>query len=151
LDTNYFPRTSFPVRDAPLNAARRSASIAAQVAGLWLLNRVASDAVAWLHAPIPGNVIGLIVLFAILCSGIVKTSWLEPTASFLVKHLAFFFIPITIGLTGMGPLFALHGAGILVALGVSGAVGMAMSGLTSDYLIHAKNASKTRRGSETNV
>lgn len=152
MDTNYFPRTSFPVRDAPLfNAARRSASIAAQVAGLWLLNWGASETVAWLHAPIPGNVVGFIVLFALLCSGIVKTSWLEPTATYLVKHLAFFFIPITIGLTGMGRLFALHGAAILVALALSGAVGMAMSGLTTEYLIHAKNASKTRRGSETNV
>ncbi len=143
-------RPSIPVRDAPLfNAARRSASIAAQVAGLWLLNLGASDAVAWAHAPIPGNVVGFIILFALLCSGIVKTSWLEPTATFLVKHLAFFFIPITIGLTGMGPLFARHGAGILVALAVSAAVGMAASGLTSEYLITAQNASRVRRGSES--
>lgn len=117
------------------NSARKAASIAAQLAALWAVNRGASAAVAWLHAPIPGNVVGIIVLFALLCSGVVKASWLEPTATFLVKHLAFFFIPITIGLTGMGPLFALHGAGILVALAASAAAGMAISGLTTKYLI----------------
>ncbi len=136
MNTNYFPHTSIAAREVPLfNSARKAASIAAQLAALWAVNRGASAAVAWLHAPIPGNVVGIIVLFALLCSGVVKASWLEPTATFLVKHLAFFFIPITIGLTGMGPLFALHGAGILVALAASAAAGMAISGLTTKYLI----------------
>ncbi len=129
--------------------ARRSFAIAAQVAALWLVNRGASAAVAWLHVPIPGNVVGLVALFALLCAGIVKLSWLEPAAKLLVKHLAFFFIPITIGLISMGPLFARHGAGILLALAASAAVGMALSGLTSQYLINAQNASRTRRGPRT--
>ncbi len=145
-------RPSIPARAAPFfNAARKCASIAAQLAALWAVNRGASDAVAWLHAPIPGNVVGIMVLFGLLGSGIVKTSWLEPTATFLVKHLAFFFIPITIGLTGMGPLLAVHGAGILVALAVSAAVGMAISALTSEYLIKTQNASTSRKLSENKV
>jgi holin-like protein len=145
-------RPSIPARAAPFfNAARKCASIVAQLVALWAVNRVASDAVAWLHAPIPGNVVGFMVLFALLCSGVVKMSWLEPTATFMVKHLAFFFIPITIGLTGMGPLFAIHGAAILVTLTMSAAVGMATSGLTSEYLINAQNASTSRRLSENEV
>ena len=133
-------------------AMRKGLSIAAQLAALWLANLGASAAVAWCHAPVPGNVLGLTVLFALLCSGIVKASWLEPAATVLVRHLAFFFIPITIGLVSMGPLFALHGVGILFTLSVSAAVGMAMCGLTSQCLMNAQNAaSKARLGSERNA
>jgi holin-like protein len=69
----------------------------------------------------------------------------------LVKHLAFFFIPITIGLMDMGPLFALHGIGILITLSISAAVGMAMCGLTTQCLINAQSGSKARLGSEPNA
>ncbi len=119
-------------------AARTALMVAAQVAVLWSINRGASAAVTELHAPIPGNVVGLALLFALLCGGIVKASWLEPTASFLVKHFAFFFIPITIGLMGMGRLFVLHGIGILCTLAVSAAVGLALCGVTAQSLINAQ-------------
>ncbi len=114
--------------------ARNVLLTAAQISVLWFFNLGASEAAAWLHAPVPGNVLGLTVLLALLCSGIVKASWLEPAATLLVRHLAFFFIPITIGLMGMGPLFALHGVGILFTLATSAAVGMAMCGLTYQRL-----------------
>jgi len=126
--------------------------IAAQTAVLWLINFGASAVVAWFHAPIPGNALGLTVLFTLLLSGMVKASWLEPAATLLVKHLAFFFIPITIGLMDMGQLFELHGVGILFTLAVSAAVGMAMCGLTSQCLMNAQNAaSKAQLGSERNA
>jgi holin-like protein len=113
-----------------------------QIAVLWLFNLASSAAVAWFHVPVPGNVVGLAILFALLCSGVVKTSWLEPAATLLIKHLPFFFIPITVGLMGLGPLFALDGVGIVLALVVSAAVGMATCGLTSQVLMHAQNAAK---------
>jgi holin-like protein len=119
---------------------RNAPSIAAQIAVLWLINLGASAAVSRFHVPVPGNVVGLSLLFALLCGGIVKASWFEPTATLLVKHFAFFFIPITIGLIGMGGMFALHGAGILFTLAVSAAAGMAICGLTSQYLMNARNA-----------
>ena len=129
-------------------ATRMALLIAAQTAVLWLINFGASAVVAWFHAPIPGNALGLTVLFTLLLSGMVKASWLEPAATLLVKHLAFFFIPIAVGLMDMGPLFALHGVAILVALVVSAAVGMAVCGLTSQCLMNAQNGSRVRLRSE---
>lgn len=137
------------VRSAPIVAAARTAlAIAAQIAVLWSIDLGASAAAATFHAPIPGNVLGLSILFALLSSGIVKLSWLEPTATLFVKHFAFFFIPITVSLMGMGRLLALHGIGIILILAVSGAIGMATCGLTSARLMNARNDYTTYRKPE---
>ena len=51
-----------------------------------------------LHLPIPGNIIGMILLFLLLTSNIVKVEKVEPLANFFLDHLAFFFIPASVGL-----------------------------------------------------
>jgi holin-like protein len=77
----------------------------------------------------------MVVLFALLASGIVKLSWFETSGSFLIKHLAFFFVPITVGLMDMGPLLAASGVGILVTLTLSAALGLSLAGWISQLLL----------------
>lgn len=52
----------------------------------------------FLHIPIPGNVLGMIILFISLCTGIVKVEMIEETCDFLLSHLSFFFIPAGVAL-----------------------------------------------------
>jgi holin-like protein len=40
----------------------------------------------------------MLLLLGLLMSGIVKLEWFESVASLLLTHLAFFFIPIAVGL-----------------------------------------------------
>ncbi len=55
----------------------------------------------WLHQlfklPIPGNVIGMLLLLTGLCSGVIKLAMIEEFSNFLLDHLAFFFIPAGVG------------------------------------------------------
>lgn len=51
-----------------------------------------------LNLPIPGSVIGLVLLFIALLSGIVKPKDIDVVADFLIDNLAFFFIPAAVGL-----------------------------------------------------
>jgi holin-like protein len=51
-----------------------------------------------LKIPIPGNVIGMILLFLCLVSGIIKLEMIEDISKFLLDHLAFFFLPAGVGL-----------------------------------------------------
>lgn len=51
-----------------------------------------------LNIPIPGNVIGMILLLAGLLSGIIKLEAIEEVSEFLLKHLAFFFVPAGVGI-----------------------------------------------------
>jgi holin-like protein len=53
---------------------------------------------SFLHIPIPGNVLGMVLLLILLLSGVVKLSMIEDVSNFLLKHLAFFFIPAAVGL-----------------------------------------------------
>ena len=43
--------------------------------------------------PIPGNILGMIILLILLCTKIIKISQIESISNFLLDHLAFFFIP----------------------------------------------------------
>jgi holin-like protein len=48
--------------------------------------------------PIPGAVIGLILLFLALQIGIVKVYMIEEVCEFLLSNMSFFFIPAGVGL-----------------------------------------------------
>ncbi len=45
------------------------------------------------NLPIPGNILGMILLLFLLCTKIIKVSQIENISNFLLDHLAFFFIP----------------------------------------------------------
>lgn len=57
------------------------------------------------NIPLPGSVLGLIILFALLLTKIIKLEHIEETSDFLMKHLAVFFVPVGVGLLNiMGAL-----------------------------------------------
>lgn len=69
--------------------------------------------------PVPGNVIGMVILFAALATGIVKLDDVETAGGMFREHLILFFIPGTVGL--------LHYAGVIkdqilpvILLGIGG-------------------------------
>lgn len=45
------------------------------------------------HIPIPGNVLGMCILFLLLCLKIVKPEQIKEASGFLLGNLAFFFVP----------------------------------------------------------
>ena len=52
----------------------------------------------WLSLPLPGSLCGMLILFILLCLGIVKISMIQTISDFLLSHLAFFFIPAGVSL-----------------------------------------------------
>jgi len=90
---------------------------------------------ASLHLPMPGNVIGMLILYALLALRLVRLEWLEPTAGLFNRHLAFFFIPLVVGLLALpGSLVAQHGAALLVILIVTAAAGVVATGGLASWL-----------------
>lgn len=83
-----------------------------------------------LHLSIPGNVIGMIILLACLCTGIIKLEAIEDISKFLLDHLAFFFLPAGVGLlTCMGILQNCWQYVLIIAL-ISTIVVMVVTGIT---------------------
>ena len=123
-------------RSAPVSAWLKGiAVISLQLTGLWAFNVAGVWVVNKAGLPIPGNLVGIVVLYAALELGVVKLSWFEAAGSFLIRHLAFFFVPITVGLMDTGSLFATHGVGIIVTLAVSAGIGVMLAGLVSQLLL----------------
>ncbi|MED4907549.1 CidA/LrgA family protein [Brevibacillus centrosporus] len=51
----------------------------------------------WLHIPMPGNLIGMLLLTLCLCMGWIRMDWVERASAFLVRHMMLFFVPIIVG------------------------------------------------------
>jgi holin-like protein len=111
------------------------AVVSLQLLGLWAFTAAGGWLVAKTGLPVPGNLVGMGVFYALLALGIVKLSWFEATGSFLIRHLAFFFVPITVGLMNTQALFASRGVGIIVTLVFSAGIGVMLAGWTSQLLL----------------
>jgi holin-like protein len=132
---------AIPVRDArqlwqavPL-VMRQVALGTLQILGLWILNLTGVWIVERLALPMPGNLVGMALLYALLALGIAKLSWFEIAGSLLIRHLAFFFVPITVGLMDAGSLLAAWGLQIMLTLAASAAIGIALAGWVSQILL----------------
>jgi holin-like protein len=114
---------------------QQAALVVLQLTGLWALNFAGVWSVQKAALPVPGNLVGMLALYALLALGVVKIAWFDLTGSFLIKHLAFFFVPITVGLMDSGPLLLARGVGVMVVLTVSAAFGILLAGFVSQALL----------------
>jgi holin-like protein len=93
-----------------------------QISLLWVIYKSGNFLVGITHLPIPGNVSGMILLFILLLSGIIPIAWVEEGADLLLKHLAFFFIPLAVGLMEWLGLFQFNGVQLLLVILLGSAV-----------------------------
>jgi len=105
-----------------------------QLALLWAIYLGGNWLVAAVGLPIPGNVVGVLALFSLLCLGVVKLSHVEMAADFLLKHLVFFFVPIAVGLMEWGGVFYDYGLVLAAAILVSAVLPLLAVGGLSQLL-----------------
>jgi len=84
--------------------------------------------------PIPGNVIGMIILLLCLLSGVVKLEMIDIISKFLLDNLAFFFIPAGIGLINSLDIIKDNWIAILSITSISTIIVIAVTGLTVQFL-----------------
>ena len=87
-----------------------------QLAVLWGIYLLSDYVVALTDCPVPGNVLGVAILFSLLCLGVIKIEQVEGVADFLLKHLVFFFVPIVAGLVEWGGIFQEYGLTLVFAI-----------------------------------
>lgn len=107
---------------------RTFANIAVQIAILWLISSGAHELVALTGIPLPGNVVGLLLTFAALSSGLLPIEMIEEGGGVLLRHMSLLFIPFAAGIGEYAPLLRAHGPAIGTALVFSAAVGYAVTG-----------------------
>jgi holin-like protein len=83
---------------------------------------------AGVNLPIPGSVIGMVLLVIALQVGLVRAEWVRPPAELLLRHMALFFVPPGVGLMLYFDLIAAEWLPIIVAGVVSTLVVMVVVG-----------------------
>jgi holin-like protein len=114
--------------------ARKLLRLSVQISMLWALSIAASALAAYLPIAVPPGVIGLVILFAVLASGIVKLAWFEQGAELLVRHLGLFLIPYAVSVLAIGEALAASAAALVGTLVLSTIVGIAVTGWTAQLI-----------------
>ncbi len=87
-----------------------------------------------LNVPIPGNVIGMGLLLAALCAGIVRQEWIKEASELLLSHLALFFVPAGVGVMVYFDLIGREWLPIVAGMVLSTFVVMAVTGWVEERL-----------------
>ncbi|OBZ14686.1 hypothetical protein A8L34_12270 [Bacillus sp. FJAT-27264] len=96
--------------------------IIAQVVLLYLFSLAGEAVKQLLHLPIPGSIIGLLLLFVLLLCRVVPVRWIEHGSAAILAYLPLFFIPATAGIVNHLSLFSGKGLLLIVVLVLSTAV-----------------------------
>src|SRR5699024_7373017 len=88
----------------------------------------------FLHVPIPGSIIALVLLFISLTFKIIPEKWIENGATFLLSILMLLFVPTMVGVINHPSLLSVEGALLVLTVLLSTIVSMAIAGKTGQFL-----------------
>ena len=124
--------------------------IIAQIFILWIFYFIGQVIVSWTGIFIPSSIIGLLLLWICLMTGIIKVEYIKDGASFMILYLTLFYIPATVGLIEYPELLRLEGILLIVAIFISSAVTLVITGKASQY-IENKEGKKIKGGDYANL
>lgn len=87
-----------------------------------------------LHLPVPGSIVGMLLLWLALMLKWIPVHWIAPGATFIQRYMPFIFIPATVGVMQFGATFAGKGILLVACIIVSTLITMVVSSLTSQGL-----------------
>ena len=102
-----------------------------QIALLCALSLVSNYISSLFALPLPGSIIGLVILFSLLQFNILRLDWIELGANLLLAELLLFFIPSAVGIIQYQSLLLNNGLQILTVVIVGTFTIMASSGLVA--------------------
>lgn len=91
---------------------KKGMTIVVQVAFLYGFVILGNALKHWLHLPLSGPIVGLLLLWAALSLKLIHIQWVEAGSLFLLSYLPIYFIPATVGIINYGHVF--RGKGILL-------------------------------------
>ncbi|MGL4453344.1 MAG: CidA/LrgA family protein [Sarcina sp.] len=98
-----------------------------------------------LHLPLPGNILGMIILLILLCTKIVKVEQVDNVSTFLLDHLAFLFIPAGVGVLNAMNVLDGHIIQLLIIVVTSTMVIMAATGTIVQTVMKLMNKKKNKQ------
>lgn len=87
-----------------------------------------------LGLPIPGNILGMLVLFFCLLAGVIKLEMIDRISDFLLDNLAFFFLPAGVSLITCFSVLEGRWTAVLGVSVISTVIILGVTGLTVEFV-----------------
>ncbi|MCX8956498.1 CidA/LrgA family protein [Erwinia psidii] len=97
---------------------------------LWAGNGIAG----LLPVVIPGSIIGMLILFALLTSQLLPVDWVKPGSYLLIRYMALLFVPISVGVMNYTDILSAQFGPIVVSVVLSTFIVLITVGLASHRL-----------------
>lgn len=109
-----------------------------QVAALMAFSMVMNQLASWLHIPVPGSILGILVIFILLEAHIIRIEWIDIGAKWLLAELLLFFVPAAVGIMKYIPMLQSDGLRIAIVVLISTFIVMASTGLMATIISKKK-------------
>ncbi|KQL52371.1 holin [Heyndrickxia shackletonii] len=117
-----------------MNFSKGFIQVAILVAFSYIMDKLSN----LLHIGIPGSIIGIIILFILLKTNMVKLKWIEIGGNWLLAEFLLFFIPSAVGVIQYKSMLVDNGIKILMIIILSSALVMTCSGFIAEKIMHRK-------------
>lgn len=105
------------------------------ILSIYLIGEIISKS---LSLPIPGNILGMLILLLLLCTKVIKVDQIESISNFFLDHLAFFFIPAGVGLLTSFNLIKDSLLSILIICVITTSLVLVVTGKVVELIINIK-------------
>ncbi|WNF36106.1 CidA/LrgA family holin-like protein [Bacillaceae bacterium IKA-2] len=87
---------------------------------------------------IPGSIIGMMIFFVLLLTGLFQTKWFEKGSELLLSHMPLLFLPVTAGLLNYYSFFQGKGALLIVVVLISTMIVLVSSAYVGQIMVQRK-------------
>ncbi|MEF3088808.1 CidA/LrgA family protein [Raoultella sp. WB_B2P2-3] len=106
-----------PARVTPFVVQRLQVPVQVLVyAGLFVC---AQYLVNWLHLPLPANLVGMLMLLALIVCRVIPLNWVRAGARWLLAEMLLFFVPAVVAVVNYTQLLMVDGWRILLVIALS--------------------------------
>ncbi|EAA7338883.1 CidA/LrgA family protein [Salmonella enterica subsp. enterica] len=85
-------------------------------AGLFIFSQYL---VSWLHLPLPANLVGMVLMLALIVCRIIPLSWVRAGARWLLAEMLLFFVPAVVAVVNYAHLLLVDGWSIFSVIAIS--------------------------------
>lgn len=102
-------------------------------------------AAAWLHLPFSGGVVGLLLMVALLLGGVVRPSFVDHGAEWLLSNMLLFFIPLIVSVVQFTSVLEREGVRLFAAIGIGFLSVLMVTALTVEWVCRVERGLRLRK------
>lgn len=109
-----------------------------QIIILFLISLSTNKFADFVNLKIPGTILGIILVFILLETKIIRLEWIETGANYLVGNLMLFLIPSAVGVIQYKDLLSENGLTLIAVIIISSITVMVFTGLFAQNMPRGK-------------